>query len=84
MRAELLDPTKRMEACRADDPVLLRRPAGLLTADEIEFVEPDDWSLDDFETASARTRLQGRHYLNGRGWMKRRRSPVGPRREDRR
>jgi hypothetical protein len=79
MRAELLDPTKRMEAVSRCTQFYIAVPAGLLTADEIEFVEPD-WSLADFEPPiCTNPECRARHYLNGRGWMKRRAKPRGPR-----
>jgi hypothetical protein len=54
MRAELLEPTKRMEAVARCTKFYIAVPSGMLTDDELAFSEPD-WSLDDF----ARTRCPG-------------------------
>jgi hypothetical protein len=78
MRAELLAPTKRMEAVARTTQFYFATPAGMLTPDEIEFVEPDDWTLDDYvRQPCTNTDCHAKHYINGRGWMKRSAKPRG-------
>lgn len=48
LRAELLEPAKRMEAVARCTRFYLAVPRGLLTDEELAFEEPD-WSLSDFE-----------------------------------
>ena len=47
-RAELLEPTKRMEAVSRCTQFYFAVPKGLLKPEEVAFEEPD-WSLEDFE-----------------------------------
>lgn len=81
MRAELLNPIKRMEAVSRCTHFYFAVPAGMLTAAEVEFEEPGDWTLADFEREPCTNpSCRAKNYLSGRGWMKRAAKPRGGRR----
>lgn len=78
MRAELLDPSKRMTAVGRCTQFYIAVPSGMLTSDELAFEEPFDWSFDDYERQiCTNPDCHARRYLTGRGWMKRARKPRG-------
>lgn len=73
MRSELLDPSKRTEAVRRTTHFYFAVPAGLLTADEIAFEEPDDWTFEDFDRPRCTNPdCQAKGRIGGRGFMRRR------------
>lgn len=49
MRTELLSPTKRAEAVSRCTQFYFAVPAGMLTADELAFEEPESWTFSDFD-----------------------------------
>jgi hypothetical protein len=77
-RAELLDPTKRMEAVSRCTQFYIAVPSGLLKPEEIAFVEPD-WSLEDFKRARC-TNPDCSERRERHGWHKRQPKPRGNKR----
>lgn len=74
LRRELLSPPKRERAVELCHSFYFAVPAGLLTKEEAEWEQPEDWTLEDFSRAVC---TNEECYASGRS--KRRRSSRGPR-----
>lgn len=79
LRSELLNPTKRMEAVSRCTEFYIATPPGLLTPDELVWVQPSDWTLNDFVRDPC-TNPDCRADASPRGWAKKQPKPRGSKR----